>query len=246
MNNITPAQLWVGEYNFLEPKLLSYFKNIFCKKKIGQTACNLCIDCIKIDKKKHYSLFFIEPEGQYVLSDLDSVFVKLAFQLDYNEKFFFIFKDAQFLGASCSAALLKSIEEPPTGYNFIFICQKLELVLGTIRSRCLVFNFGSEHEVKSHAIINIFKDINNFNPILLAKVFEQQKITEIESIVFLDQLLNYWSDQYKHAVLNKSESALIIKINKVVLLISDAIQKGIMPGSSKLFWRDLYLKIFLS
>jgi len=51
-----------------------------------------------------------------------------------------IIEDAYNLNASSSAALLKTLEQPPSGVVFLITVSSPEDVIETIRSRCVIFN----------------------------------------------------------------------------------------------------------
>ena len=53
---------------------------------------------------------------------------------------------ADFLTEACSNSLLKSVEEPPTGYHFIFLAERLSQILPTIQSRCMIKSLYEEDQ----------------------------------------------------------------------------------------------------
>lgn len=55
---------------------------------------------------------------------------------------FVIIDPADRMGDSAANALLKTLEEPPSGQQFVLITQKPSALLPTIRSRCVRFRFG--------------------------------------------------------------------------------------------------------
>ena len=91
-----------------------------------------------------------------------------AYQAGNTRYFFFL--DAQLLTIPAQNALLKSIEEPPTGTQLIFVTQSPEKLLETIRSRCemiQVTNPSKNTENKqaaSNTLALLFQEIVQSNP----------------------------------------------------------------------------------
>ncbi len=92
-----------------------------------------------------------------------------AYQAEKTRYFFFL--DAQLLTIPAQNALLKSIEEPPTGTQLIFVTQSPEKLLDTIRSRCeMIFLTNPNKNVESR------QDLTN-------KLTSQSKLQEIEDLL---------------------------------------------------------------
>ena len=67
---------------------------------------------------------WITPERSYALEQIDEIITMASFQLDSDEQRFFILPQAERLTDQCSNRLLKTIEEPFTGYNFFFLAAR--------------------------------------------------------------------------------------------------------------------------
>lgn len=242
------AQLFIGPEKFLANYIIDLIQNIFCKNK-----CNLCDDCFQITNNLHGQILKLKPEKQYSLEDIDLILNKTSFTLTQNKSFFIILENADLLTIACSNRLLKSIEEPPTGYYFLFLTNKPNNILPTIYSRCTV-NF-----------LNAVKDINDYekqlketieksdigkffiksfpNPIEFLKIIEKTNINEHESIELLDALINYWSLRTKKIILNTDHNEPQASL-KILNLLHKSYQNQIMPGSSKIFWKNLYMNFY--
>lgn len=55
-------------------------------------------------------------------------------------------------------ALLKTIEEPPSGVYIMILCESLELILDTIKSRCEIYKLTplSKEELQQYVVLNAF------------------------------------------------------------------------------------------
>lgn len=238
MNNIPPAQLWLGSTTQAVETLEGYLQKIFCTAQ----GCRHCITCRQISQKQHHAIRWIAPEKSYTLDELASIPATIAYALDPGELFFFIIQKADFLTATTANSLLKSLEEPPTGYHFILLAQRSESILPTIRSRCTVQMFHQQDYGSGSSLFDFFTTTTAQNPSSFLSALEQSKITERESIELLDALLNYWIVTFKKA-LQENDAATIKNADHAIAVLKQAFAQPPMPGSSKIFWKDVYLQL---
>jgi len=235
--NIPPAQLWVGPHDHVLTNLITYLQSVLCPNG----GCSTCAVCTHVQTQQHHALLFLSPSTYYTLDDLEPLFTTLSFSLQNEQRFFFIIQKADCLTQTCANALLKSMEEPPQGYHFILITDRPEQLLPTVRSRCITRHFyGAAQQLQEHELFNAFTAINFPQPAPFLKIIESAKITERESIEILDALIAYWLLAARTALINGSAQQCKATQRKVELLTQARLQPP-MPGSSKLFWRDLYL-----
>jgi len=225
------TQLISGPTDILIDYMQNNLQKLFCKNNVCQT----CVQCSQISQKNHSCILWLKPEKNYKLDQIEIVFEKIAFSLNNDEKFFIIFENAELLNQACSNKLLKSIEEPKKGYYFIFLTQRKEHLLPTIVSRCIVTNFYKNNNFESNSeLFNFF--ISQSNPVLFLKTLEEININEQESIELLDSLIKHWSNKLKSDLQNYN------KLSSILNIFIQALNKLPMPGSSKIFWKNLYLK----
>jgi DNA polymerase III subunit delta' len=228
MNN--PASLWIGNKTILKKTLISFLQNQLCP----QNGCKNCHECTKINELQHHALMWINPEKQYTLAHLEPVFECLAFKNDEKQKYFFILDKADTLTPPTANSLLKSVEEPPNGYHFIFLAQRIENILPTIRSRCIIKKFHDKHEeLLQKVFLEHFKI--KTDPLAFLQELDNVQLHERESLELIDNLLNYWNKKF----IENSNS----NIKKIITCLQMALTQPPMPGSSKIFWKNLYLQI---
>lgn len=256
-NFLYPAYLWFGQTEHLNIQVNQFLKQIYCKENIKNTKnstlnnnfCDVCIKCIQVDKKQHANIRFIEPEGNYILSDLKIIFSTISYSLSDEEHFFFILYKADTLSTFCANSLLKSLEEPPAGYHFILLAQRKEGILPTILSRCIVKNFIT-NITENNKLVSLLTNpsVNN------AQEFDQelslQKLVERDVMIIIDELEKYWLNNYKKNITNISndigvrfQEQNIIKHNLVIELLQKFREFPPMPGSSKIALKNLYLNL---
>jgi DNA polymerase-3 subunit delta' len=235
LQTIPPAQLLVGRHNQTLEAVELFLQNILCTNN----NCNICKDCINIREKQHHALMWLHPEKNYTIEQLDDLFTTLSFQLQPDEHFFFIIQKADYLTAACANKLLKPIEEPPHGYHFILLAERIEQILPTIRSRCIVHTLNPTNALlTNHPFFESFTTklatSNEFT-----KIIDTTNINERESIELLNQILHYWCTMYQQQSNNANNST---HLSLLITTLQQAQLYPPMPGSCATFWRNIYLQ----
>jgi DNA polymerase III delta prime subunit len=235
--NLPPALLFTGSTTLLEESATDFLQKKLCKNN----GCGTCTACMQIREHTHYSCSWVEPEKRYTLDTIEIIFKKTTFALDDNQLHFFIIKKADFLNAACANSMLKIVEEPPPGYHFIFLAQRLSQVLPTIRSRCVHKTVGREAGTEElPAILQHFMKLDS-DPLTFTKELSKVTMTEQECLLYLDELISYWITVYKRALKDQNkklqDNALhMIDHFKQFLTIPPA------PGGTKIFWKNVFLQ----
>jgi hypothetical protein len=266
-NQIPTAQLLIGEHENLVKHTKQELQNYFCPNSFGpnyanqnnsgknnftpdsfcrNSACKTCNICRQIQETQHVGAIWIKPEKSYTREQIQIIFDTIAFKLEEDQKLFFVIQNADFLTDACSNSLLKSIEEPPTGYHFILLAERRDQILPTIQSRCVIKSFykGGENLVENQ-IVNIFTSYTICSPDVFLKTFEAENMTEKDTVEILDKLLGHWLKESKNALLTNNQEKYNFANNKINKLKS-AIEFSPMPGSTKIFWQNLYLQLQLT
>ncbi len=236
-----PAYLWIGSDTELTTKALSFIKSHVCKQaKSRPGGCTTCIDCAKVERKQHHLLLWVAPENTYTISLIEEVLQKIVFALERDEHFFIVFEHAELFNTSCANSLLKSLEEPPPGYHFILLAPRTEGILPTIRSRCITQVFKQHTEQLKHSLFSYFTPVTISTVQEFTKELERVKMAEREIQPFLDQLTDFWYLFLKEGYAHHNEHD-IKKAYKALEILHNARALPVMPGSSKIFLKNLYL-----
>src|SRR3990167_10115682 len=229
-----PAHLIIGHQDET-----ASFANSLLKKNLCKENCSSCIICKKIDNKTHENIIWLEPDKAYTKTDLDIIFEKSSFALEENEKFFFIIEQAELLNCASANSLLKIIEEPPTGYSFLFLTSRGQDILPTIKSRCITKELLSNQATQNHALFDILIS-EQIDAIRFIEILDKTAISEKESIILLEQLIIYWVNKLKNQLTNNQDcSNAQLQIN----IFSKALTKPPMSGSSKVFWKNIAIQL---
>ncbi|MCL4229420.1 hypothetical protein KJZ61_01870 [Candidatus Dependentiae bacterium] len=237
LNNIPPALIMVGDATSTLNTTITYLQQLFCTRN----SCSTCSTCLLIQQQQFYAATWLSTDKHYTLDDLDVIFSTTAYALQEQDKHFFIINTADLLTPACSNSLLKMVEEPPAGYHFIFLTSRLSAVLPTIRSRCTIITLTTTNSsLSSHALFTCFTNQGSLSPADFLKILEQDTTHERETLLIIDALITYWHNKYQQATM-QSNSQEAQQAQKIILALQQALAKPPMPGSSKLFWRTLYL-----
>ena len=237
--HLPPAQLWLGKHEELLIKATEYLQKIFCPN----TSCGICATCHNLRLQQHHATTWLYPEKQYTLDQLAIINQTVAFALEHNQHHFFIIQKADALTQACSNSLLKLIEEPPHGYHFILLTERPDEILPTIKSRCITHSYYSDKEYIRHKnLYAIFTTALSTAPAAFLKELEQAKITERDSVELLDQILAFWLNKSKTAIMNNDEQGYA-RAQIIIATIKEALLMPPMPGSSNLLWKNLSIQL---
>lgn len=239
-----PAHLWIGNAIGLKQELIKNLQTIFCKNK----SCGSCTICEQIETEQYHAITWVNPEGSYTLEDIDIVLEQTRFKLDATQHKFFIFCKAEELSSACSNRLLKTIEEPHTGYHFIFLTTRTETILPTIISRCLTKEFKcSNNNDQYQEILDVFVQQKLDNPIYFMKLIDKFEIDPQNSKDLIDTLFAYYHHQLKQLHISKDHNVdTLHKYLNVLLILKKQFNQLPAPGSTKIFWKNLFTEFHLT
>lgn len=231
-----PAHLIIGN-----PVANKEYAHQFLMRLWCPSACTVCHTCMNIRQEQYHNLLWIKPTNYYTKEDLAPLFNTISFSLDPNQQFFFVLESADLMTQSCANSLLKSIEEPPLGYHFLLLAQRLDNIPLTIRSRCIITQLHSKPDTfATHPLYLLFTSTSKQNSSELIRVLEQP-ITEQETAELIDALILFWSDRYIEGIKKNTPEKTV---KKKVDILTAQLRKLPMPGSSKLFWKNLFLQMY--
>lgn len=237
-----PAQLWVGSQEQLNAKIISYLSKQLCQQS-GDGSC-LCRSCYAVSQQSHPKLLWLNPIKSYTVDDIDQILHKTQFLLEDNEQFYIVLENAQTLSLNCANRLLKTLEEPPCGYQFILLTSNKEAILPTIVSRCALQTMHCPSKQESyHPILTYFIDKHKQNDAIgFEKTLKEASVNDAQSSMLLDELYRHIHNAIK--TLYKKElgsSTELSYLKKAYYCIMQNMKKPPQSGSSTLFWKNLYL-----
>jgi hypothetical protein len=234
------AYLWIGPEAELHRHTIAFLQKSFC----SEAGCNSCHICKALFQKSYHAITWLVPENYYTLKQLDPLFHAISFVLDPGQMHIVIIERADLLTTACANSLLKSLEEPPEGYHFILLAPRTEGILPTILSRCVKQELPSMLS-SAHRLLSYFTTIDISLAPELIKEIEKERIPEHEVAYILDGCMVYWHDELTRCIqqddIDGMQKAILIRN-----IVEQAREKMPMPGSSKLFLKNLFLAITLA
>ncbi len=120
-----------------------FVKAVLCSTDPGY-GCDSCALCRKIDHGNYEDLYFVQSDGMSVKDDM-------VFQLQSQLKGkptgghrnIGIIENADTMTTRAQNRLLKTLEEPNGGTILFLLCENTELLLPTIKSRCIIYRLGN-------------------------------------------------------------------------------------------------------
>jgi len=195
--------------------------------------------CSQVSLKTHPWIHWLEPNDTYSLEQIDTIISTVQFILDEKEQRFFIFSQADKLSPACCNRLLKTVEEPHQGYYFIFLTNQPDALLTTLKSRCISKSFLSEQIQHSYQeILQPFINQGFNNPIQFMKTIDKYQIKENETKEILDLLLEHFYKILKTSITDQQKAFQLVEY---LIIIKQALHQLPLPGSYKLFWKNIYL-----
>lgn len=233
-----PAHLWVGPTKEAKKQLVATIQGQVCSSH----GCHQCMPCRAIENRQYHALLWLYPEARYTLEQFDELFQRVVIRLEDGEQFFIVIQSADALSSACANTLLKVLEEPPAGYYFLLTAERLDEVLPTIRSRCMMHTVAGTPAIAHQELFDFLVTTKGFNPVAFSQHLYQSTINEREVGDLVDALLAYWLTQYKKSVQHDAADRME-HARQMITFLKKTMTQLPMPGSSKLFLRDLYLQI---
>lgn len=240
VSSISPVQIWIGSDEHVMSELYSWLEKKWCLSG----GCGICISCKQIRSHQHYGAVWIEPNRYYKTEQIEEIIHRMSFVLDDNEKVVFILQKADLLNHICANMLLKSLEEPPRGYQFILIAPTKESLIPTIQSRAIIRYFSHEKLLESnHELFLLFTKNESMPAAYYMRLIDQLSINEHKTKQIFDQICVFWLAQYKEAIASNNYS-LITELEEKIKICKVAHSQLPSMGSSRIFWLNFFLMFY--
>jgi DNA polymerase III subunit delta' len=108
-------------------------------------ACGRCPACRRIEQGTHPDVLMIEPEesGSIKIGQVRQAIEQTAYRPFEGRRRVVIFEQADLIVAQGQTAMLKTLEEPPSGSVFLLVTSRPDSLLPTVQSRCPRVRFGT-------------------------------------------------------------------------------------------------------
>jgi len=108
-------------------------------------ACGACTACTRIARGVHPDVLLVEPgeTGSIKIEQVREVIDRAAYRPFEGKRRVVIIDEADALVAAAQNALLKTLEEPPSSSMFVLVTARPDVLLPTVRSRCIRLWFAA-------------------------------------------------------------------------------------------------------
>ena len=115
-------------------------KVLNCAAPVDGEPCLECDSCVSIEAGTSFDVHELDAASNNKVDDIRDLIERVAFATPGRTKLY-ILDEVHMLTGSASAALLKTLEEPPPGVVFVLATTDPQKVIPTIRSRTQHFEF---------------------------------------------------------------------------------------------------------
>lgn len=121
---------------------INYAKAINCVHPIDLDCCDKCNSCKKIDAGIHLDVSIIIPENDEIrIEVIRRIEESLSLKASEGKKKVIIIEGAEAMNIYAANAFLKTLEEPSPDDLIMLISSNPDMLLDTIRSRCINIRF---------------------------------------------------------------------------------------------------------
>lgn len=231
---VHPVQLWIGPDLALIEAAYGYFAEQY-GVDVGSRLAQV------IRERKHALIRWVAPEdGAYRAADIQALVSEAYRTRGAHERSFYVFEHAHLLNPSCANSLLKLLEEPPAHVYFILFAPAVELVLPTIASRAVVVDKQVPGDALIVPLLELFKNPQGADFAKLMKELESATLDDQSVTLFCDRLACCWHELLVAATL-AGDAGQAKQAERMGQIIAFVAQRPPMPGSGKLFVRNLFL-----
>ena len=171
-NNILHSYLFLGTSGIGKLLIAKEFaKAILCLDENKLDSCT-CKSCTCFNGKNHPDFYVINEEGETIkIEAIRSITEKVYEKPIVSNKKVYIINDCDKMTDEAQNCLLKTLEEPPEFVVIIMISSNDNLILNTIKSRCMSVKFK---KIDNNELLDYSKNVLGYTEISnnLLKSFE--------------------------------------------------------------------------
>ncbi len=169
--NILHSYLFLGTNGIGKLIIAKEFaKKILCLNNIEETCT--CKSCTCFDGRNHPDFYCINEEGESIKIDtIRKITEKIYEKPILSSKKVYIINDFDKMTKEAQNCLLKTLEEPPEFVVIILISSNENIILNTIKSRCMTIKF---HNINDKELLDYAINVLEYENVTenLLKVFD--------------------------------------------------------------------------
>jgi len=159
-NNISHSYMFVGTKGIGKKEFAKEFaKGILCIDD-KEKPCEQCKSCIEFENNNnpdYYEIGILEDENSIKIDTIRQLQKRVQELPIVSDRKVYIIDDSEYMTKDAQNCLLKTLEEPPEFVTIILVVSNENMILNTIKSRCLkiYFNDISKEELKEYINENL-------------------------------------------------------------------------------------------
>ena len=166
-NTVSHSYMFIGTKGIGKKLFAKEFaKGILCnnKEKRPCEECKSCIEFVNSNNPDYYERGLEDDENSIKIDTIRQMQKRVQELPIVSDRKVYIIDDSECMTKDAQNCLLKTLEEPPSFVTIMLIVSNENLILNTIKSRCLkiYFNNLSNEELKKY--INENLNISSFTP----------------------------------------------------------------------------------
>ena len=139
-----------------------FAKKILCLNNTEDETCT-CKSCTCFNGKNHPDYYIINEEGESIKIDTIRNITEKAFEKPIlSDKKVYIINDFEKMTKEAQNCLLKTLEEPPEFVVIILISSNENIILNTIKSRCMTIKF---HNIDDKELLEYAQNVLKYEHI---------------------------------------------------------------------------------
>lgn len=152
---IAHSYMFIGTKGIGKKEFAKEFaRGILCENKDQKPCeqCKSCIEFINTNNPDYYEIGLQEDENSIKIEAIRNMQKRVQELPIVSDRKVYIIDDSELMTDQAQNCLLKTLEEPPEFVTIILIVSNENLILNTIKSRCLklYFNNLTEEEIKRY------------------------------------------------------------------------------------------------
>lgn len=125
----------IGKADFVT----SYAQSLLCLTPVAGHACRQCRACHLYSKATHPDALLFGQKEPISIDDVREIISFLTQSAHLGSQKIVVLLNIESIQPAAGNALLKTLEEPTKGSHLFLTCQNEQILLPTIKSRCVIF-----------------------------------------------------------------------------------------------------------
>ena len=170
-NTVSHSYMFIGTKGVGKKLFAKEFaKGILCTSNSNKPCgnCKSCIEFVNNNNPDFYEINMADDENSIKIDTIRQMQKRVQELPIVSERKVYIIDDSEHMTKDAQNCLLKTLEEPPKFVTIILIVSNENMILNTIKSRCLKIYFNDLLNSELKTYINKNYDINEFSENMLS------------------------------------------------------------------------------